>query len=302
MNNLTITDVRSLPGDSAFLLDDGVTAVLYDSGFAFTGYQVADNIAKVLGDRPLDYIFLTHSHYDHVLGVPYIRARYPGAVVVAGEYAHKIFSKPTARTHMREMDRKYARRCGIGAYEDRVDELRVDMAVKEGDVIHAGAMDFTVMELPGHTKCSVGFYLGSEKLLLGSETLGVYDGEETVVPSYLVGYEMTRNSIAKVEGVAVEQILLPHYGVLDREKTAFYLSQCRAGAEKIAAEIASILRNGGTREEAVQHFRRTFYRGGIPDIYPEDAMLLNTNIMVDLIERELLCGQPGAAPYSVERV
>lgn len=61
MNNLTITDVRSLPGDSAFLLDDGVTAVLYDSGFAFTGYQVADNIAKVLGDRPLDYIFLTHA-------------------------------------------------------------------------------------------------------------------------------------------------------------------------------------------------------------------------------------------------
>ena len=28
---LTVTDVRALPGDSAFLIDDGVTAVLYDT-------------------------------------------------------------------------------------------------------------------------------------------------------------------------------------------------------------------------------------------------------------------------------
>ena len=80
---LTITDVRAHPGDSAFLLDDGQTAILYDTGFAFTGYAVADNIRKALGDRPLDYIFLTHSHYDHALGTPYICARYPSAKVVA---------------------------------------------------------------------------------------------------------------------------------------------------------------------------------------------------------------------------
>ena len=59
---VTITDVRSHPGDSAFLIDDGTTTILYDTGFAFTGYAVADNIRKVLGDRSPDYIFLTHSH------------------------------------------------------------------------------------------------------------------------------------------------------------------------------------------------------------------------------------------------
>ena len=65
---MTITDVRVHPGDSGFLLDDGQTAILYDSGFAFTGYAVADKIKTILGARPLDYIFLTHSHYDHALG------------------------------------------------------------------------------------------------------------------------------------------------------------------------------------------------------------------------------------------
>ena len=65
---LTITDVRAVAGDSAFLIDDGETAVLCDTGFGFTGYSVADNIQRILGDRPLDYILLTHSHYDHALG------------------------------------------------------------------------------------------------------------------------------------------------------------------------------------------------------------------------------------------
>ena len=31
MRPLTITDVRAIPGDSAFLIDDGQTAVLYDT-------------------------------------------------------------------------------------------------------------------------------------------------------------------------------------------------------------------------------------------------------------------------------
>lgn len=286
--NLKIIDVRAHPGDSAFLLDDGVTSVLYDTGFAFTGYAVADNIRKALGERQLDYIFLTHSHYDHALGSAYICSRFPDVKVVAGEYAVKIFAKPTARAVMRDLDRKFAIRCGAADYEDLIDEIRVDIPVKDGDVIRAGNMTFTVVELPGHTKCSVGYYLASEKLLLSSETLGVYDGGEMVVPSYLVGYQMTLDSIAKAEKLDIENILLPHYGLLDREKTAFYLSKCRKNAADTAEKILDILKNGGSHEDAVAWFRDAYYREGVPAIYPEDAMMLNTNIMVNLIEKELL--------------
>ena len=82
MHDLKITDVRALEGDSAFLIDDGKTSVLCDSGFAFTGARVADNIRNVLGSRGLDYIFLTHSHYDHALGSVYAKKAYPDAKVV----------------------------------------------------------------------------------------------------------------------------------------------------------------------------------------------------------------------------
>lgn len=93
MNKLEVYDVRVQPGDSSFLLDDGETAILYDTGFGFTGFGVVENIKKHLGERRLDYIFLTHSHYDHALGSAYIIQRYPETKVVAGAYAASIFPR-----------------------------------------------------------------------------------------------------------------------------------------------------------------------------------------------------------------
>ena len=82
--SLTVTDLRILPGDSGFLIDDGTTAILCDTGFGFTGNAMADKLASLLGNRKLDYILLTHSHYDHVLGSVAIAKRYPDVKIVAG--------------------------------------------------------------------------------------------------------------------------------------------------------------------------------------------------------------------------
>ena len=282
-----ITDVRAISGDSAFLVDDGKTAILYDSGFAFTGSKVAENIKKVLGDRELNYIFLTHSHYDHALGSVYVKKEYPNAKIVAGEYATKIFLKDSAKAVMRDLDKKFSIKCGVEDYEDLIDELKIDIAVVDGDKIEAGDMLFTAVALPGHTKCSIGYYLESEKLLLGSETLGVYTGED-VLPSYLVGYQMALDSIKKANELDIEKILAPHYGVLTKEETKTYLQNCTINAEETANGIVEILKNGGSDEEAINFFMNRYYKGYAKEIYPIDAITLNTTIMVKLLKKEIL--------------
>ena len=47
-----------------------------------------------------------------------------------------------------------------------------------------------------------------------------------------------------------------------------------------------MLDEGKSKAEAVKYFKDRFYRGNVRVIYPPDAIDLNTNIMVDLIERE----------------
>lgn len=286
MANIKITDVRAHVGDSAFLIDDGKTAIMYDSGFAFTGYQVADKIKAILGDRKLDYIFLTHSHYDHALGSAYALKYWPDAKVVAGEYAAKIFAKNSAKAVMRDLDNKFARKCGVDSYEDLIDNLKVDIPAADGDIIKAGDMEFIVLNLPGHTKCSVGYYNAKEKLLLGCESIGVYDGKAEVVPSYLVGVQMAIDSIERVEKLDIENILVPHFGLLDEDKTKVYLSIAKKNAVETAQEIAAMLKDGKSKEDAIEYFKDKYYNGYIKEVYPIDAMELNTGITVDLIKRE----------------
>ena len=283
---MEIIDVRALPADSAFLLDDGTTAILYDSGFGFTGNAVAEKIKKHLGDRPLDYIFLTHSHYDHALGSAHILQYWPNAVVAASDYAAEVFKRPGAKRVMRELDRKYAAAQGVTDYPDRTEELRVDLPLKDGDRIQTGAMEWTAISLPGHTRCSMAFYLEKEQLLLSCETLGVYDGEKTVLPSFLVGYQMTLDSIQKAKKLKIRQYLLPHYGLLDPALTDFYLENSIENTVTIAKELREILYRGGTEEEALAFFKDKYYTKTVSKISPIDAMNLNTSIMIRLLMAE----------------
>ncbi len=288
MLDIKITDVRSHAGDSAFLIDDGKTAVLCDTGFGFTGSAVANNIKKALGERTLDYIFLTHSHYDHALGSVYILDCYPNAKVVAGEYAARIFAKDSAKALMRDLDRKFAKTCGVEEYEDLVDNLHVDIALQDGDTVKAGDMTFTAVALPGHTKCSFGFYLVENKMLISSETLGVYDGDKTILPAYLVGYNMALDSIAKAKSLDIECMMFPHLGYCGKEKTDYFLARAAESATEDAEAIADILRSGKGYEAAEQYVFDKYYHGRIKEIYPIDAMKLNTSITVKLIDRELV--------------
>ena len=187
---------------------------------------------------------MTHSHYDHVLGSVYVKKLFPEAKNVAGEYAAKIFEKTSAKAVMRDLDRKFATNYNVHQYTDLIDDLSVDITVKEGDFIKTKSLEFEVIDLPGHTKCSVGFYCQSQKLLLGTETHGVFNGKNDVVPSYLVSYVNTLKSLEKAKNLEIDGILVPHYGFVKNETAKLYLEKGEERAIFTANRIKKIFQAG----------------------------------------------------------
>ena len=98
---------------------------------------------------------------------------------------------------------------------------------------------------------------------------------------------MAIDSILRVERLDIERILVPHYGLLDKAETQFYLKRAKESAVATADEIVGMLRIGKTKAEIIEYFKDKFYHGYVREIYPIDAMELNTGITVDLLEREL---------------
>ncbi len=278
--------MRIYPGDSAYLIDDGETSVLYDSGFGFTGKQIAEKIAGILGKRQLDYVFLTHSHYDHALASIAVCEKYPTAKVVAGKYAAEIFARPGAKALMKELDGKVAASYGVTEYDLDTNKLKADITVEENDTVVAGNLKFRVLHLPGHTKCSVGFYCEEKRLLLSCETLGVYDGKKMIIPSILTGYRTAIESIEKVCELKPEYILAPHIGLLSKEKTAYFLSHMKEATENAAKFIADRIKAGMPTEEIHKQYIDAYCSDFSKEAYPEDAANLNTSIMIELIRKE----------------
>jgi glyoxylase-like metal-dependent hydrolase (beta-lactamase superfamily II) len=66
------------------------------------------NLKNVLGERNLNYVLMTHSHYDHIGALPLIRSAFPGVQACGAKHAQEVFQKPGALKAIRELSEQAA--------------------------------------------------------------------------------------------------------------------------------------------------------------------------------------------------
>lgn len=281
-----ILNVGAFMGSDAFLLITKGKTALIDTGFSFCAAEMIENIKKALKGRHLDYVLLTHSHYDHASGSAYCKSHFPGVQIVASAYTAKIFRKPSAISVMREMNESVAKDYGIASYEDRLDDLNVDIVVGEGDIIDLGSVRLKVIDAPGHTKCSIAFYVAEEKMLISCETMGVYAGEDLVAPCFLVGYEMSLDFIKRMHTLDIKKILVPHYGVMTGKQCSAFLKNALISNEALHDLIVEDHHKGKTITEIIEHYKAVFYNEEAKKIQPLQAFKLNASYLVPMVIKE----------------
>ena len=77
-------------GGEALLIVGSEKTGLLDCGMAYCGEKMVEKLARRLaenGREKLDYIILSHSHYDHMGALPYVRRRFPEAMVCGSRTA-----------------------------------------------------------------------------------------------------------------------------------------------------------------------------------------------------------------------
>lgn len=281
-----IFNVGAVRGSEAFLLicDDGTA--LIDSGFAFCADEMTENINRYLNGRKLDNILLTHSHYDHASGVPYCREKWPEVKVYGAAYAKKVFDRAGALKTIREMNDNAAAIFGRPDYRRLDTGLSVDIPVSDGDEICIGSMKFRVIETPGHTMDCISFWCENEKLLISSETIGYPLLPHKVSPTFLVGYQISIESVRKLRALGAQKQLISHLGVRDKEFIDEFLCKSEIWMENTKSIILDAHYAGKTPDEIQDILKNEFYNGEIITLQPEKAFDLNSYYMVNMIIRE----------------
>ena len=106
-------------------------------------------------------------------------------------------------------------------------------------------------------------------------------------PSFLVGYQMTLDSIRKAGEMDIDRMLIPHYGVVSGEEARNYLANGQKTAQQSADLILGQLSQGKTTEEILEYMTGILYTDRVKPGYPYAAFRMNTEIMINLVRKEL---------------
>ena len=97
-----------------------------------------DKIIEVINilQGKLKYIYITHCHGDHILGVTELKEKMGGKILIHRDDAEGLNNTDINLTEI----------IGMGKIE-----LEADSRVDDGDLLHLGDLEFKVIHTPGHT-------------------------------------------------------------------------------------------------------------------------------------------------------
>lgn len=291
-STLTI-DKLGAPGGESYVVGTPEYTLLYESGFAYSAPALVAEIEEVLEDRSLNYVFLSHSHYDHASGSVWVKERWPEAIILASTHAARVFERAGARKTMQTLNKEAAKeaveRGVISAKAEAdfdyspLDKLSVDETVQDGSIINMGSVHLEVVASPGHTRCSLMLWCPEKRLLFGSESLGVMLSEVMVQPACLTGYYDSLDSIAKAKALQPEHILVSHQHVLSGKDAARYLENAEHWTEKIAHLVWECDSVGMSKTKIASMLKELFYTEALRVFQPEAAFDLNNGYLIDLL-------------------
>lgn len=155
------------PDDAAiYLIRFGEKAALIDAGCGNAHEKLAENISAVLPPEVvIEYLLLTHCHYDHTGGAEAVRKQYSCAIAahqLDAVYLEKGDSRVTAASW----------------YGTRMEPLQIDYKIGGSkEILKIGSGEITAYHCPGHSPGSLVFTVEIEgkRILFGQDVHGPLD-------------------------------------------------------------------------------------------------------------------------------
>ncbi len=184
-----------------YLVTGADKTALIDTGTGFNADPLISSIRSELNGRHLDYIILTHRHYDHVGGLGrMIREFSPEKVFAGAKDAEPLRSGDSEST--------------LGTkFGGKIEPMDV-VDLREGEILDLGGHRLVVIETPGHTIGSICLFDETTGSLFSGDTVFVGGVGNTVHPTG--SSEMLLRSLERLSNIDCMGLYPGHGPSVDR--------------------------------------------------------------------------------------
>jgi glyoxylase-like metal-dependent hydrolase (beta-lactamase superfamily II) len=284
--NKFINCIAHNSSEGNLLVGENHTAFI-DCGMAFCAEETIQKAKNSLNGRVLDYIFFSHTHYDHIGALPFFRKEWPKLRTVTSVIGAEILLKDTPRRVIRQLSLVAAETHGVmidANYSD--DVFRADVIVKEGDSISLGGLCVQILETPGHTRDSLAFFIPELEVLVLNETSGVLMPDGSIYPGYLTSYTDTINSIDKCRQIPYKFLSLPHRSIVSDEDANGFFERTLVVTTVCRNFILSMKEKGLNENEMQDLFCKQYYSEILANFQPKEAFMANARATISCTLKE----------------
>lgn len=279
-----IVRVTAGKGGEALLILGPEKTALYDCGMAYCHEALIANVEKALskwGRKKLDYVLISHTHYDHIGALPYILRKWEDVTVCGAEKAALVFGRDGAKKTMKRLGCAARDQFSNSKEDVAVEPLRVDRIVKENDCIDLGCGTYiSVLETKGHTDCSLTYILEPDSVMFTSESTGVFRNPSCMHTAILKSYQDTMEAAHKCKAYGAKRIISPHYGILPQNFNSRYFDMYIEAAENERDFILQKADEGLSREQILEKFEEKYWSEERGTSQPKAAFLENSRYVI----------------------